>query len=266
MNRVFAFLRRGGLYLLPLSLLVLAVAVRIAAPGLLDRGALVVFDLYQQAAPRETGNLPIRIVDIDDSSLKELGQWPWPRGMIARLIDRLREAGASVIGFDIDFAEPDRTSPRMLLPLLAQNGLSSEETAKLLASVPDPDDNLARTMRSVPVVTGFILSDRGSERAPAAKAGFALIGNDPLSSRRGFCPRDTQPSRVRGGGGRKRLSQSASRLGQRGPASPARVEARRQTLPVSGRRNASDRGRGAQLCRPRRRRAEPRRVSAPIPG
>ena len=36
-------------------------------------------------------------------------------------------------------------------------------------------------MRSVPVVTGFILSDRGSERAPAAKAGFAFIGNDPLS-------------------------------------------------------------------------------------
>jgi adenylate cyclase len=178
---VSAFLRHGGLYLLPLSVLVLAVALRIAAPGLLDRGALVVFDLYQQAAPRATGNLPIRVVDIDDASLKELGQWPWPRGMIARLIDRLREAGASVVGFDIDFAEPDRTSPRMLVPLLAQNGLSSEETAKLLASVPDPDDNLARTMRSVPVVTGFILSDRGSERAPAAKAGFALIGTDPLN-------------------------------------------------------------------------------------
>ncbi len=176
-----AFLRRGGLYLLPVSILLLAVAARIAAPDLLDRGALVVFDLYQRAAPRETGNLPIRIVDIDDSSLKELGQWPWPRGMIAKLIDHLREAGASVIGFDIDFAEPDRTSPQMLVPLLAQNGLSSEDTAKLLASVPDPDAHLAKTMSSMPVVTGFILSDRGSERLPAEKAGFAFIGNDPLS-------------------------------------------------------------------------------------
>jgi adenylate cyclase len=176
-----AFLRRGGLYLLPVSILVAAVAARVAAPDFLDRGALAVFDLYQRAAPRETGNLPIRIVDIDDSSLKELGQWPWPRGMIASLIDRLREAGASLIGFDIDFAEPDRTSPSMLVPLLAQNGLSSEETARLLASVPDPDAKLARTMRSIPVVTGFILSDRGSERPPAEKAGFAFIGNDPLS-------------------------------------------------------------------------------------
>src|SRR3954451_19038820 len=178
---VFALLRRGGLYLLPLSILVLAVAARIGAPGYLDRGALIGFDLYQRAAPRATGNLPIRIVDIDDTSLKEIGQWPWPRGIVAKLIDSLREAGALVIGFDIDFAEPDRTSPRMLLPLLAQNGLSAEETGKLLASVPDPDDKLAGTLRTVPVVTGFILSHQGSERAPAAKAGFAFVGDDPLS-------------------------------------------------------------------------------------
>ena len=110
-----------------------------------------------------------------------MGQWPWPRGVVARLIGRLRDAGASVIGFDIDFADPDRTSPRLLLPLLAQNGLSAEETGKLLAGVPDPDDKLAETMRTVPVVTGFILSHQGSERAPAAKAGFAFVGDDPLS-------------------------------------------------------------------------------------
>ena len=177
----FAFLRRGGLYLLPLLVLVLAVAARVTVPGLLDRGALIAFDLYQRAAPRQSANLPIRIVDIDEASLKELGQWPWPRGVVSRLIDKLRDAGASVIGFDIDFAEPDRTAPRMLMPLLAQNGLSVEETRQLLASVPDPDDKLARTMRTVPVVTGFILSDRGSERAPAAKAGFAFTGDDPLS-------------------------------------------------------------------------------------
>src|SRR3954451_21871409 len=177
----FAFLRRGGSYLLPLALLVIAVAMRIGAPGLLDRGALIAFDLYQRAAPREIGNLPIRIVDIDEASLKELGQWPWPRGIIAKLIDRLREAGASVIGLDIAFAESDRTSPRMLAPLLAENGLPADDLGRLLASVPDPDDKLAATMRTLPVVTGFILDDRGSDRAPAPKAGFAAIGDDPFS-------------------------------------------------------------------------------------
>ena len=174
-----AFLRRGGLYLLPVSILVLAVAVRIAAPDLLDRGALVVFDLYQRARRARPAICRSASSTSMISSLKELGQWPWPRGMISRLIDNLREAGASVIGFDIDFAEPDRTSPRMLVPLLAQNGLSSEETAKLLASVPDPDDKLARTMRGVPVVTGFILSDQGSERPPAAEGRLCLYRQRP---------------------------------------------------------------------------------------
>jgi adenylate cyclase len=177
-----AFLRRGGLYLLPLLVLVLAVATRIAIPGFLDRGALLGFDLYQRVAPRETGNLPIRIVDIDDPSLKELGQWPWPRGLVAKLVERLRDAGASVIGFDIDFAEPDRTSPRLLIPLLAQNGLAAEEAERLFTSVPDPDDTLAAALRTVPVVTGFILSDRGDDRPPASKAGFAFVGHDPLSN------------------------------------------------------------------------------------
>jgi len=45
-------LRRGGLYLLPLLVLALAVPMRLAAPGLLDRGELIAFDLYQRAAPR----------------------------------------------------------------------------------------------------------------------------------------------------------------------------------------------------------------------
>src|SRR6516165_7091321 len=35
-------------------------------------------------------------------------------------------------------------------------------------------------MRKVPVVTGFILSDRGQSRAPLAKAGFAFVGDQPL--------------------------------------------------------------------------------------
>ena len=198
-NKFASFLRRGGSYLLPLSILVLAVAMRIAAPGILDRGALIAFDLYQRAAPRETGNLPIRIVDIDEASLKEMGQWPWPRGIVAKLIDRLREAGASVVGFDIDFAEPDRTSPRMLVPLLAQNGLSAEETGKLLASVPDPDDKLAATMRTVPVVTGFILDDRGSERATRREGGVCV-----------YRRRSSQPRR-RGFRGRSRTFPSSRR-------------------------------------------------------
>src|SRR5713101_640305 len=178
--RVDLTLRRGALYLLPLALLLAAVTARIVASDLLERMSLVCFDLYQRAAPRASGDAPIRIVDLDDDSLGKIGQWPWPRTLVAQLIDKLREVGAAVIAFDIDFAEPDRTSPKLLLPLIAQNGVGAEEAEKLLAAVPDPDRRLAEAIRSAPVVTGFILSDHGEARPPAAKAGFALAGDDPL--------------------------------------------------------------------------------------
>jgi len=115
--RVHLALRRGLIYLLPLALLFVALTGRVVASDLLERLSLFCFDLYQKAAPREAGDAPIRVVDIDDPSLKKIGQWPWPRTVVAQLVDRLREAGAAVIAFDIDFAEPDRTSPTVLLPL-----------------------------------------------------------------------------------------------------------------------------------------------------
>ncbi len=178
--RLFSKLRRGGLYLLPLAVLLAAIGARLVAPDLLDRLSLIAFDLYQRALPRTPGNSPIRIVDIDDKSLAKIGQWPWPRTVVAQLVDRVAKAGAAVIAFDIDFAEPDRTSPKLLLPLIAQEGVDPADAEKLLSTLPDPDQRLAAAMRQVPVVTGFILTDQGGTRAPAAKAGFAFAGDDPL--------------------------------------------------------------------------------------
>jgi|SRR5271165_237521 len=184
--RIHPTLRHSLIYLLPLAILLLAVIARIAASDILDRLSLICFDLYQKAAPREAGNAPIRIVDIDDDSLAQIGQWPWPRSVVGQLTDKLREAGAAVIAFDIDFAEPDRTSPAMLLPLLTQNGVGTGEARRLLTAVPDPDQRLAEAMRKVPVVTGFIMVDRGGNRPPVVKAGFAFVGNDPLGHVAGF--------------------------------------------------------------------------------
>ena len=50
---------------------------------------------------------PALVVAIDEPSFAEIGQrWPWSRELHARLIDKLRQAGAKVVGFDIIFAEP----------------------------------------------------------------------------------------------------------------------------------------------------------------
>lgn len=51
------------------------------------------------------------VVEIDDKTLKELGQWPWPRIITAKLIDTMAKANPSAIVLDMIFAEDDRTSP-----------------------------------------------------------------------------------------------------------------------------------------------------------
>ena len=249
-------LRRGGLYLLPLSILVLAVAARIAVPGLLDRGALVGFDLYQRAAPRKTGNLPIRIVDIDDASLKETGtvalaarhhlqadrQFARCRRVGYRVRHRLRRTGphlaahaAAVAGAERPVRRGDRQAAGERSGSRRQAGRDNAHGAGRYRVHPERSGKRTRTRR---------------------EGGVRVCRRRSSQPRRALFAGDPEPSRVRGGRGRKRLSQSASRLGQCGPAGPARLAARRQTLPVAGRRNASGRGRGAQLCRPRRRRPE----------
>ena len=186
---------------------------RVVAPDLLDRLSLIAFDLYQRALPRAPGSSPVRIVDIDDASLATIGQWPWPRTIVAQLVDRLAAAGAAVVAFDIDFAEPDRTSPKMLLPLLARNGVDTADAEKLLSALPDPDQVLAAAMRKVPVALGFILTDRGEARAPAQKAGLCLCRRRPARPCRQFHPGCAEPAGVRGGGRRGRVFQPASRVG-----------------------------------------------------
>ena len=74
------------------------------------------------------------IVDLDEESLKAKGQWPWPRTLVAQLIDNLTRYQVAAIGFDIVFAETDRTSPAIIAPLLP--GLDPETRDKLAPRKP----------------------------------------------------------------------------------------------------------------------------------
>ena len=80
-------------------------------PGPLELLRLKTFDFYQQIKPRPLmPNSPVVIIDLDDESLQEVGQWPWPRNMVAQMVQNLFRLGVGVVGFDIVFAEPDRMS------------------------------------------------------------------------------------------------------------------------------------------------------------
>jgi adenylate cyclase len=98
-----------------------AVALLAAVPAplflLLD---LRIYDTMLRGARLPTPSGRVAVVAIDDRSLSEIGQWPWPRDVVATLVERLRGSGAAVIALDMLLAEPDRFGPR--LPAEADGG------------------------------------------------------------------------------------------------------------------------------------------------
>jgi len=78
--------------------------------GFFERFELILIDSRYQTFPAPA-DPSIAIVAIDNSSLKELSQWPWPRTLHGGLVDQLRLGGAQVIGFDMDFST-QRTSKK----------------------------------------------------------------------------------------------------------------------------------------------------------
>ncbi len=95
---------------------------------------------------------------------------------MAELVDKLHQAGAAVIAFDVLFSEPDRTSPQMLTSLLTERGASEDEAKRLLASMQDPDAQFAKAIGDAPVVVGFDLTAATGAGNPVIKAGFSWVG------------------------------------------------------------------------------------------
>ena len=68
----------------------------------LERSA---YDMGVRSADRDPGD-EIAIIAIDDTSLDNIGRWPWPRNVHAEMIDKLADAGARVVGFTVFLSEP----------------------------------------------------------------------------------------------------------------------------------------------------------------
>lgn len=137
------------------------------------------FDQYQRWQPREYANAPVRIVDIDEASLARLGQWPWPRTLSAALLDKLGAGGAAAVGFDVMFAEPDRTSPKAAAALWRLSGRLRSEVGAL----PDHDQVLAASLRQANAILGFAVArgdPDGQARLPLRKASFIHAGEPQL--------------------------------------------------------------------------------------
>jgi adenylate cyclase len=106
-----------------------------------------------RAAPRPSP-VPV-IVDLDEASLREYGQWPWPRYLVADLLDALNGYGVAAVGLDIMFAEPDRSSPERLREALRRDRGAALNLDSLPHSLHDFDRLLMEALRRSPAVLGF---------------------------------------------------------------------------------------------------------------
>ncbi|HEV3114787.1 MAG TPA: SpoIIE family protein phosphatase [Candidatus Binataceae bacterium] len=163
--------------ILAVAVLALLVAIRIVDPRLIATIRLRGFDLEQQFAPRVYQPLPVRIVTIDDHSLKQVGQWPWPRAKVAQLVDAIAAGHPAALGVDIIFAEQDRFSPAAIATL---PGIP-EQLAHELALLPPSGTILADAFRKVPTVLGMGFSYEGTpeHRPPRRVSMVRESGADP---------------------------------------------------------------------------------------
>src|SRR2546427_793748 len=103
--------------------------------------------------PRPAGH-DVKLVLVDEPSIRELGRWPWSRDKHARLMEALREDGAKVVGFDVIFSESGVTEYLKELREISQAaGLEKKTSSELQAilrskmEAADTDAQFAQSLR-----------------------------------------------------------------------------------------------------------------------
>lgn len=99
----------------------------------------------------------IVIVDIDEKSLRNEGRWPWSRDKIAKLVNKISSAGATVIGFDVIFSEEERNSASDVLSKLNFN--KNKQVKTILENnlgIFDNDTSLSNMFKNKDIVLGYI--------------------------------------------------------------------------------------------------------------
>lgn len=124
-------------------------------------------DLMFKARGEIKGDENIIIIDIDERSLKELGQWPWSRDTVSTLLQNLAEYEVGIVGLDIVFAEADNSSPKKVFQKL---GLPTD-------GVLDYDMLLAETIGNTPTIVGYVfaLSDDGIKPESSPKSNAIIV-------------------------------------------------------------------------------------------
>ncbi|WP_337661023.1 CHASE2 domain-containing protein [Erythrobacter sp. Alg231-14] len=122
------------------------------------------FDTWQIVSPRQITADNVVVVEVDDYSIEEAGQWPWPRYVTAQLIDQIGAAQPRAIGIDVYFTEPDPLSPQNFADRYLEEELDSE-TRETIRALPDMDQYLGIILGQTPSVLGRVVTNDQGETA-----------------------------------------------------------------------------------------------------
>jgi adenylate cyclase len=164
----------SGSRLIAIPLYLVLVVVKVYNPPFLDQYEAQLYDLYQQLSPRPAPEPLVMVVDINEQSLTDIGQWPWSRKVVADMVLNIAKGGAAGIGLDIMFAEPDRLSPAHF----AETTPGLDPTTKqALEALPSTDDYFAKVIKATRVVLGQAeTSDARTVANPPGPAALAVRG------------------------------------------------------------------------------------------
>jgi adenylate cyclase len=100
-------------------------------------------------ATQQQSERRIIVVNIDEASIETYGPWPWPRPLMAKLVQRLKEEGAALEIFDVVFpsaqsgdavlAQALATSPTVLAQILAIDSDEAIFRGRLQSGLVYPD-------------------------------------------------------------------------------------------------------------------------------
>lgn len=184
-----------------LCVLLIAAVIHFYNPSIMERFGNQLFDQFQRWSPRAYEDVGVRVVDIDEESLRRVGQWPWPRTQIAEMTERMFNLAHPVevdgetflapsvgaVSFDIVFSEPDRTSPENLKNTLEKGGASPEVISGLEEYVPHDQvfgnklSGWTQNFRAV-IMGYFFEKAQGADVQPKTRVGPVSAGEIPLLS------------------------------------------------------------------------------------
>ena len=157
----------------PLVILIIIIIFNIDS-NLKNRISYLNYDFYQNIFEKNFSTNKVIIVDIDEESIKKLGQFPWRRDIHSIILDKLQSANVALVAFDIFFSETDKQNPKKIL--------TEFNIVADIKSIIDTDNLFLESIKNSNVILPLVGSTKDTKKNQfSIKSNIITKGEDPLN-------------------------------------------------------------------------------------